>query len=135
MTNYVYWVHLEDQAIETCGYVGVTVNITRRWQEHKLSKRKSHFTSAIASYGDKLIWEIVYTGPMAECYALERKLLQKPNVGWNVAIGGAVSCNLGRPLAEETKKKISNTYKGNVGWCSSKTGISSQEALEKNTCT
>ena len=47
------------------------------------------------------------------CYIYEHCLRPIPNVGWNIAAGGARGNKLGIPRSEETKTKIGNANRGN----------------------
>ena len=101
ITN-VYWIRKPDYTdINTEGYVGVSKNIKKRWQQLKANaKRKRHpnslLESAINEYQDELVYEVVFTGTESECYELEKKLRPSPSIGWNLRSGG--------PIGKITKK-------------------------------
>lgn len=118
MKCWVYWVHLSShKSIKTDGYVGVTTKgIKAREKQHKKDLSCNHLANAILKYGDTLIWEQVFTGTVEGCYQLENYFRPSPGIGWNIAIGGAVSCNLGRSISEESKQKLREAHKGKIPW-------------------
>ena len=88
----VYWIHLKEHSnIANEGYVGVTFNYDQRMNEHFkfTSKLSNHFGNAISKYGwDNLIKEVIFNGSEEECFAKEKELRSKFQIGWNEAIGG-----------------------------------------------
>lgn len=129
--GYVYWVHLPNQQIKTEGYVGVSINPQKRWEQHKTQKSSKHLSNAITKYGEQLIWDVIFFGPLEGCYQLEEYFRPTPTIGWNIAIGGENSGNLGRPLSIQTKLKLSNSRKGITPWNKGKTNIYSEATLQK----
>jgi hypothetical protein len=83
---YVYWIHLKGQTWNE-GYVGVSINPTRRFEEHK-SYTDTILAEAIKIHGDDLIYDTIYCGTEISCYELEHKLRPEPYTGWNKARGG-----------------------------------------------
>ena len=88
----LYWIRLESHSdIAVDGYVGVTFNFDQRMNEHLkfTSKLDSHFGNAISKYGwDNMIKEVIFEGSSEDCYAKEKELRPKFQIGWNEAIGG-----------------------------------------------
>jgi len=91
----VYWIRLPEHTdIATQGYVGVSKNHKRRFNEHKKQCSNGthvnpHLSDAFSTYGaDTFVVEEFYTGSKEDCYAKEAKLRPSTNVGWNVAPGG-----------------------------------------------
>jgi group I intron endonuclease len=125
---YVYWIHLPNQNIKTDGYVGVTVNIKRRWNEHKsrtLDKTKCvHLRKSIEKYGSDLIFEVLFEGSEEGCYQLEEYFRPSIDIGWNIVSGGvrpqtsekqkeaARKANKGRVRTQEEKEKVSKSRMG-----------------------
>lgn len=130
MNGYTYWVHLPEHTIHQ-GYVGVTNNYERRWQEHIDKKHCRHFSHAIEKYSTLLIWEVIFEGPIEGCYQLEEYFRPTPGIGWNIAQGGNGGNNLNRKLSEETKAKLSKARTGKTPWNKGKTNIYSAQTLEK----
>lgn len=103
----VYWLY-----DDTCkrliydGYVGVTT-ISRqkaRFLEHKRSGR----------FPENFQMQILQVNNAEACYMYENCLRPWPNIGWNVAAGGARGNISGVPFTEERKIKIGNANRGNI---------------------
>jgi len=113
----LYWIRLKshsDIAIE--GYVGVTLNFKQCMNEHLkfTSKLNSHFGNAISKYGwDNMIKEIIFEGSSGDCYAKEKELRPKFQIGWNEAIGG---------LGGDRSIFIDYKSRTNKGWVYNKNG-------------
>lgn len=95
--NYsVYWFHLPDQTdVFTEGYVGITNNIVRRFNEHFNNARKNkhtHLYHAINKYGkDNIICDIIHTNlSKKEAEELEEAYRPTDLIGWNGCKGGFV---------------------------------------------
>ncbi|WP_422463921.1 NUMOD3 domain-containing DNA-binding protein [Endozoicomonas sp. ALB115] len=121
-TYYVYHVcNPEHTNILSEGYIGVTTNLNRRFQEHR---------GRFKDKGD-LSFSVVDSGTESEMSELEFKLRPESNIGWNITVGGKTTsadtrnnissgmkdssgCNnpfFGRKHTEEAKKKQSeNNY-------------------------
>lgn len=91
MDGYVY--HIPKPGFENDlneGYIGVTnaeKGVLTRFREH--SKKKSYMRPHIRE--NKIKAEdvkIIFSGTMDDCYAKEKVLRPKENIGWNVASGG-----------------------------------------------
>jgi hypothetical protein len=113
----VYWIHLKEHTdITKDGYVGVATNFQYRMLRHsnKTIKLDSHFSKAIKKYGwDCLVKEIVFEGTSEECFAKEKELRPKFQIGWNEAIGG---------LGGDRSAFIDYKKRKNKGWNYDKTG-------------
>jgi hypothetical protein len=91
----LYWIRVAEHTdIFTQGYVGVSINHTRRFNDHKKqcaagTHANPHLTHAFTKYGhDGLILEELFVGPKEECYLKEAEFRPNTNVGWNIAPGG-----------------------------------------------
>jgi group I intron endonuclease len=107
----VYWIRAPHHTdIFTEGYVGVTTQTAeKRFDKHvKDAKRGSELAvhQAIRKYGDKITVEVVIEGSEDYCYLMENKLRPEPHIGYNIAMGGNVSCTTGRKHTEESKRKM-----------------------------
>lgn len=126
MTTYVYQAAREnDRGDYTKGYIGVSIDPERRKAEHiKYDKNGNvHLRRALDKYCD-VEWNIIFEGSDEECYALEKELRPRPNMGWNVAAGGGRppvnkmfgedNPMFGKTFTEEHKRMISDSNKGKV---------------------
>jgi len=102
----VYWLH-----DESCtrpgddGYVGVAYRhrFSSRINEHKRSDR----------FADgKFDVTLLFEGELNLCFLYEFILRSNPDVGWNVAVGGARGSKCGMPRTAETKRKIGDANRG-----------------------
>ncbi len=96
---YVYWIFDNTcQNPEWHGYIGVTTKkrYKSRCLEHKRSNRFSKDCSI----------RIIFEGNIEGCYLYEAVLRPYPNMGWNIAAGGARGHKIGNKKSDETKKKI-----------------------------
>jgi len=113
----LYWIRLATHSdMSTEGYIGVSFNFKQRMNEHFkfTSKLNSHFGNAISKYGwDNLIKEIIFEGSSEECYAKEKELRSKFQIGWNEAIGG---------LGGNRSVFINYKKRKNQGWTYDKNG-------------
>lgn len=115
--GYVYWIHKKDDTdIKISGYVGVSKNYKKRWQEHKtLAEQGLHINkllaNSIAKYNDSLIWELIFKGPYEGCLHIEEYYRPDTMIGWNIAKGGTVSQMLGYRHTIVAKEKMSNSLK------------------------
>ena len=107
---YVYWIHLpEDLNIMTSGYVGITINLKKRWRAHKSKHSKSHILkNAINKYGDLLIWETIHD-KITYNEAIEYEIMYRPkdHIGWNIKEGGGNAL-----IPQNVRDKISKAHKG-----------------------
>lgn len=93
--NYtIYWLRLPEYTdIFSQGYVGITNNIRRRFNEHRNSKGETKLSRRILSYGwDTVIKEILIENlDKKDAILLEEMLRPVDNIGWNVLKGGFVA--------------------------------------------
>lgn len=90
MIHTVYWIRHKDHTdIFSEGYIGVSKNVEKRWNDHFNSPKNKHLKNAISKYGlDVLVKTIVIVGEEKYCYDLESKLRPNKKIGWNIAEGG-----------------------------------------------
>ena len=98
----VYWIY-GDQCVDPFvdGYVGISTIVENRLRRHKYKSRfREHITG----------WDILFTGTQAECKKREKQLRPRPNIGWNVAIGGTELGNAmaGVPKGSAQRAKMRN---------------------------
>ena len=95
MTCVVYWLFdAECSDPWRHGYVGVSVNFNNRLKHHLANKRGAMFEH-----------KILFTGTVAECYALEARMRPSEFIGWNIACGGEGGNS--QPRSAETRKRMS----------------------------
>ncbi len=128
MKYYVYWYHLPEQSDPYSeGYIGVTMDLKRRHNQHKYSADNTnatfldtHFTRAINKYGgiDNLIKTILHeSNSYEEIYKLENNYRPRISIGWNMSTGGeygskSIFKGVTNRWSDEQKKKIGNSHKG-----------------------
>lgn len=89
---FVYWYRLEGHTNPfTDGYIGITNDVDRRDKEHRRNKKATHFTNALALYGNLVQFQILHTTTVEEASLLEYAYRPAPNIGWNSAVGGIES--------------------------------------------
>ena len=107
----VYWIHhAEHTDMFTQGYIGITKNIVKRFEEHKNRPSNPHLKNAINKYGwDNLVKEVILVADKAYCLMIEAELRTKEQIGWNINKGGGflpeTAWNKGIKLNEEQKAK------------------------------
>jgi hypothetical protein len=109
---YVYVIGLKEDLsppYHNC-YVGVTINLDRRWNGHLKSKSTvgkfiRHFNLSIE---ENII--TIFEGSREECFILENKLRPRPFMGLNEAAGG-LGGDTGKYNSEDRNNKISNALK------------------------
>jgi len=95
-TCVVYWLYDEtcvDPSLD--GYIGITTRLSRRIYSHKQSKCFPDFKC-----------KILFEGTISKCRALEYQFRSKPNIGWNVGIGGNKGRYPGYHMSEAAKEKV-----------------------------
>ena len=93
-TYSVYHIHVEPSL--TSGYIGVTKNVALRFSQHGWKRKRSnkHLRNALAKYGDAVKFSVVVDGLDYEAASLIEEMLRpKPNIGWNIAVGGNIPPN------------------------------------------
>ena len=127
----VYWIRHKDHAdIFSQGYVGVSVDAEKRFNQHLKRTQNAHLKNAIAKYGwSNLVKQQLLIGDKEYCLNIEKQLRPTENIGWNIVEGGGMppktlkgcnkgkpSWNKGKPHSEQTRKKLSNALKGRKTW-------------------
>lgn len=128
----IYWIRHKDHTDFTFeGYIGYTSKTTDfRFRQHlTAAQRDSRYPihSALRKYGEDIVVQTLVVGDEDYCLGVEYKLRPEPNIGWNLAVGGAapllcreyteefISALVERNkkgLSEESRKKISESRKG-----------------------
>jgi predicted GIY-YIG superfamily endonuclease len=101
----VYWIHHPTHTdMFSQGYVGVSVDAERRFDEHLKKSDNRHLKFAINKYGwDTLVKRQILIADKQYCLEVERKLRPDKSIGWNCAIGGGNPPNLlGRRFVRTT---------------------------------
>jgi len=129
----VYWLHLPEHVdMFTEGYVGVSIDLGKRYNAHKNTKENQHLYYAIKKYGfDNIIKQVLLVSEKSYCLDIERKLRPANNIGWNIVAGGGnppakpnktsfakgfTPWNKGVSMDDETKAKVSAGRKGKTAW-------------------
>jgi predicted GIY-YIG superfamily endonuclease len=93
----VYWIHKKDHTdIFSDGYIGVSNNIEKRFSKHKAQANTGKhinpmFANAIKKHGwNTLVKEIILIADKKYCLAIESKLRNTKEIGWNIAPGGGM---------------------------------------------
>lgn len=102
----VYWIRKNEHTdLLTEGYIGVTERqAADRFLGHKYEVSGGSTCpvhNAMRKYGPEIVLETLVEGSIDYCYALENRLRPQPKIGWNIAIGGAVSPMQGRKHTAE----------------------------------
>jgi GIY-YIG catalytic domain len=132
MTTSVYWIHHPDHTdMFSQGYIGVSKDAEKRWEQHLKKSDNRHFRFAINKYGwGNLIKKQILIAEEDYCLDIERKLRPTEGIGWNVAIGGGKppvrygnkdrlgipSWNKGLPWSKKAREKLSEAHLGQVAW-------------------
>jgi len=139
MTFSVYWIHRPEHTdMFTQGYIGVSRDVVKRWEEHLKKSDNRHLKFAIQKYGwDNLIKKELLISNKDYCLDVESKLRPVDGVGWNLVMGGGLppvrygnkdrqgvpSWNKGKPWSKEMKKKLRDAHLGQVAWNKGLTGV------------
>jgi group I intron endonuclease len=88
----VYWIkRIDCTDIYSEGYVGISKNVKRRFNDHKRSKnRHSIVHNSILKYEDIEIINVHENLSLEEAKTIEEKYRPKECIGWNLAKGGGV---------------------------------------------
>ena len=102
-------------------YIGKSVNVSKRWKEHRCSLRNGnhhnrHLQRAWDCYGEEsFCFKVLEYAEPNELADLEISYISKHNAfgegGYNFTMGGEGGL-LGMPKSEETRRKISESNKG-----------------------
>ena len=135
----VYWIHHPTHTdMFSQGYVGVSVDAERRWEEHLKKSDNRHLKSAINKYGwDTLVKKQILIADKQYCLDMEKKIRPTDDIGWNLVTGGgfppirygnkdrlgSISWSRGKKLSDEHRKNLSTAHIGKVAWNKGKTGL------------
>ena len=79
----VYWIHHPEHTdMFSQGYIGVSKDLKKRWNDHAKRTGNLHLKRAIKKYGwDNLVKEVVLVAEEAYCLMIERfaKINEKPS--------------------------------------------------------
>ena len=128
----VYWIHRPEHTdMFTQGYIGVSQDVSARFEQHRKKTQNPHLTRSIQKYGwDNLIKQILLVGKKQYCLDIEKKLRSFKNTGWNLVIGGGQppvaygnktrlgmsSWNKGLKTSQEVIEKLRKSHLGQVAW-------------------
>ena len=108
-------------------YIGKSINFYNRYKHHKYNKLNTYISRAFQKYGfDNFKFEILefptkeYLSER-EQYYLNLHQSFKKEIGYNIR--STVDDNTGFRHSEETKKKLSNHFKGKVPWHKGKVNV------------
>ena len=129
----VYWIHHPEHTdMFSQGYVGVSKDLKKRWNDHAKRTGNTHLLNAIKKYGwDSLVKEVILVADEAYCLMIEAKLRAEDKIGWNIIKGGGMppkftktgwkhtdesneknrQAHLGKLLSEEHRRKVSEGLK------------------------
>ena len=129
---HVYWIrHPDHTDIFSQGYVGVSVDIEKRFGQHYKRTQNRHLKSAIQKYGwDNLVKQQILVADVEYCLDIERKLRPSDDIGWNIVAGGGkppvaygnkimlgkTPWNKGINLSKEHCENLSKSHMGNDPW-------------------
>ena len=125
MTFVVYWIREQSHTDPaTQGYIGVSGNVQRRFERHRLCENgtNAYLRHAIEKYGwDNLVRSILLEADKQCCLDFETKMRPTEKIGWNLAPGGGFP-----PTHYGPQPKL----KGRKCWNKGLTNIFSPETLE-----
>ena len=144
MATSVYWIHHPDHTdMFSQGYIGVSNDISRRWESHKNRTQNGRLKNAIKSYGwNNLVKKVILIADRWYCLMIETRLRPTNNIGWNHTFGGGCPPdatgnkhrlgmsppNKGVPWSDEVKARISAKKMGSIPW---NKGIPTSEETKK----
>ena len=113
--DFMWYLYTITNSINAKQYVGITVNVGRRWIEHKSGRGSKLVWQAIGKYGiESLVFDVMCEGCEKDIKQLEILLIKHLNTkaprGYNLTTGGegAVGC---KP-SKSTRKKMSESHLG-----------------------
>jgi len=115
----VYWIRNKNHTnIREEGYVGVTLDLDRRLQRHKLaavSGNHCNLNLANALISEEYEVERIFEGSEDDCYLKELELRPEWKIGWNIVPGGGRSSGraFGMMMPLEFRMKASERMRGN----------------------
>lgn len=138
MNNYsVYWIRKKTHCDEkTEGYIGISNNPQRRFEEHKNSTRYSIVSNAIKKHDGDIVYDILHENiTIEEAKNIEKKLRPYKEIGWNIAEGGGMPPNMKgvkRPAHSKRMKGENNPFYGKRHNDEVKMKLSEQKTGKKN---
>lgn len=127
----VYWLRCKDHTdMFTQGYIGVSNNVERRLNQHKIRNENPLLKRAIKKHGwDNLVKQILVISDKNYCLGIEAQLRPSEKIGWNITKGGGMPpislWRKGLKMTPEEIAKMSERLKGRTVW---NKGISMPEA-------
>ena len=120
MSSVVYWIHHPEHTdMFLQGYIGVSKDLKRRFNNHAKRSDNPHLKNAINKYGwDNLIKQIILVADNAYCFMIEKSLRSNDNIGWNIVKGGGnppISLwNKGIPCLQKVKDAVRKANTGRI---------------------
>lgn len=126
MSFVVYWIREKSHTdLMTQGYIGVSGNVEQRFAAHRNMENgtNAHLRHAIQKHGwDNMVKSVLLMADKDYCLDIERQLRPSDKIGWNLTVGGGYPPVTSGPQPQR---------RGRASWNAGKTGIYSDEALEK----
>ena len=137
----IYSIYKSTNKVNEKVYIGFDSNWPNRYHQHKHSMKRSRrhlFCRALCKYGfDNFDWEVIYQskdkkhclGIMEPYFIKEYNSYYRWNKkGYNMTYGGeGQRSDMIYSHSPETRKKISNSLKGNIPWCKGKKWTAEQK--------
>jgi len=113
--DFMWYLYTITNSINAKQYVGITVNVGRRWIEHKSGHGSKLVWQAIGKYGiESLVFDVMCEGCEKDIKQLEILLIKHLNTkapnGYNLTAGGEGT--VGCKPSKLTRKKMSESRKG-----------------------
>ena len=93
-------------------YIGQSVDIERRWREHKKRKTNDFFHNALRKHPEHFKFSVLLTGPREMLDTWERDMIALYDCiypsGYNFTNGGVSNTE----ISDETRRKLSESHKG-----------------------
>lgn len=134
----MYTIYIIENKITNKKYVGKTNDLRKRWTDHinKCNQNKDNFQlyNSMRKHGINNfdITSIYQSNNHDHILSLEKYFIREYDTyknGYNMTYGGEGT--IGRTASKETKNRISKANKGRVAWNKGKTGIYSEESINK----
>jgi group I intron endonuclease len=102
------------------GYVGVSNNTRKRWNDHRTTTQNNHLKNAMNKYGwENLVKKVIVVADRNYCLDIEKQLRPSNRIGWNIVMGGGKPPSaLGKKFvrSEEYKQKQRLAKIGKSSW-------------------